>query len=54
VLIEHPVKDLFQRVDTTMLVQTARGAYRFEAQVPAGKTATLAVTGERDLASTAC
>jgi hypothetical protein len=53
VLIERPVRDQFQRVDTTMLVQTARDAYRFEAQVPAGKTATLAVTEERDLGSAA-
>jgi hypothetical protein len=36
VLIGQPVKDQSQRVDTTMLVQTARNAYRFEAQVPAG------------------
>jgi hypothetical protein len=33
------------------LVQTARDAYRFEAQVPAGKTATQAVTGERNVGS---
>jgi septal ring factor EnvC (AmiA/AmiB activator) len=46
-----PVKDQFQLVDTTKLVQTARNAYRFEAQVPAGKTATPAVTEERDLTS---
>jgi hypothetical protein len=54
VLIEYPVKDQFQLVDTTMLVQTARNAYRFDLKVPAGKTATLAVTEERDLTSTAC
>jgi hypothetical protein len=53
VLIGRPVKDQFQRVDTTMLAQTARNAYRFEAQVPVGKTATLAVTEERDLTSAA-
>jgi hypothetical protein len=52
-LIGHPVKDQFQRVDTIMLVQTARDAYRFEVQVPVGKTATLAVTEERDRTSTA-
>ena len=51
VLIGHPVKDQFQRVGTTMLVQTARDACRFEAQVPAGKTATQAVTGERNVGS---
>jgi hypothetical protein len=36
-----------------MLVQTARDAYRFEAQLPVGKTAKQAVTEERDLTSTA-
>jgi hypothetical protein len=51
VLIEHPVKDQFQLVDTTKLVQTARDAYRYEVQVPVGKTATLAVTEERDVGS---
>jgi hypothetical protein len=51
VLIEHPVRDQFQRVDTTMLVQTARDAYRFELKVPAGKAATQAVTEERDVGS---
>jgi hypothetical protein len=45
------VRDQFQLVDTAKLVQTARDAYRFEAQVPAGKTVTLAVTGERDVGS---
>ena len=54
VLIEHPVRDQFKLAGISMLAATARNAYRFEAQVPAGKTATLAVTGERDLASTAC
>jgi hypothetical protein len=39
VLIGHPVKDQSQLVGATKLVQTARDAYRFEAQVPAGKTA---------------
>jgi hypothetical protein len=51
VLIGHPVKDQFQLVDTTMLVQTARNAFRFEVQVPAGKTAALAVTEERNVGS---
>jgi hypothetical protein len=37
VLIGHPVRDQFQLVDTTMLVQTARNAYRFEPKVPAGR-----------------
>jgi hypothetical protein len=54
VLIEHPVRDQFQLADTAKLAQTARGAYRFEVKVPAGKAATLAVTEERDLTSTAC
>jgi hypothetical protein len=53
VLIGHPVRDQFQRVDTTMLVQTARNTYRFEAQVPVGKTAKQTVTEEREIASTA-
>ena len=53
-LIGHPVRDQFQRVDTTMLVQTARDAYRFEVKVPAGQTAKGTVTEERDLTSTAC
>jgi hypothetical protein len=53
VLIAHPVKDQFQRVDTTMLVQTARDAYRFEVKVPAGQTAKGTVTEERDLTSAA-
>jgi hypothetical protein len=53
VLIGHPVRDQFQLVGTTMPVQTARNAYRFAVHVPAGKTATLAVTEARDLTSTA-
>jgi hypothetical protein len=52
VLIGHPVKDQFQLVDTTMLVQTARDAYRFEAQVPAAKTVKQTVTEERAVGST--
>jgi len=51
VLIGHPVKDQFQLVDTTMLVQTARDAYRFEVQVPAGNAAAQTVTEERDVGS---
>jgi hypothetical protein len=51
VLIGQPVKDQFQRVDTTMLVQTARDAYRFEVKMPVGKTVTLAVTEERYVGS---
>ena len=45
------MRDQFQLVDTTMLVQTACDAYRFEAQVPVGKTATLAVSEERYVGS---
>jgi hypothetical protein len=51
VLIEHKVRDQFQLAGITMLAQTARDAYRYEAQVPAGKTATLAVTEERNVGS---
>jgi hypothetical protein len=47
VLSGHSVKDQFQRVGTTMLVQTARNAYRFEVKVPAAETATQAATEER-------
>jgi hypothetical protein len=50
-LIGHPVKDQFQLVDPTMLVQTARNAYRFELKVPAGQTAKETVTEERDAGS---
>jgi hypothetical protein len=51
VLIGHPVQDQFQLVGTTKLVQTARDAYRFETQVPVGKTTTLAVPEERNVGS---
>jgi hypothetical protein len=47
------VRDQFQLVGTAKPALTARDAHRFEAQVPVGKTATLAVTEERDLTSTA-
>ena len=50
-LIEHPVRDQFQLAGTATPAATARDAYRFEVQVPAGKTVTLAVTGERDVGS---
>jgi hypothetical protein len=53
VLIEHPVRHEFKLVNTAKPAETARDAYRFEVQVPAGKAATLAVTEERDLTSTA-
>jgi hypothetical protein len=51
VLIEHPLRGQFKLAGITMLAQTARDAYRFEVQVPVGKTATLAVTEERDVGS---
>jgi hypothetical protein len=51
VLIGHSVKDQFQLLDTTMLVQAARDAYRFEVKVPAGQTAKETVTEERDVGS---
>jgi hypothetical protein len=46
VLSGHPVKDQFQLVGTTKLVQAARDAYRFEPKVPAGKAAKQTVTEE--------
>jgi hypothetical protein len=53
VLIEHPVRPGFQLVSKDKPAETARDVYRFELKVPAGKTATQAVTEERDLTSTA-
>jgi hypothetical protein len=44
-LIEHPVRDQFQLAGTATPAVTARDAYRFEAQVPVGKTE------ERDVGS---
>ena len=52
VLIEHPVRPPFQLVDTAKPAETASDVYRFALKVPAGKTATQAVTEERDLGST--
>jgi hypothetical protein len=49
--IGHPVKDQFQLAVTTMLVQAARDAYRFEVKVPAAETAKQAVTEERNVGS---
>jgi hypothetical protein len=51
VLIEHPVRDQFQRAGTTKPAETARDAYRFELKVPAGKSATQTVTEERYVGS---
>ena len=48
VLIEHPVRNDFHLTDdTTKPAETASDVYRFEVKVPAGKTATQAVTEER-------
>jgi hypothetical protein len=47
------MRDQFQLVGTSKLVQTARDVYRFELKVPAGQSATQTVTEERDLTSTA-
>jgi hypothetical protein len=51
VLIEHPVRAGFQLVDTAKPAETASDVYRFELKVPTGKTATLAVTEDRDVGS---
>jgi predicted RNase H-like nuclease (RuvC/YqgF family) len=48
VLVEHPVRNDFHLTDdTTKPAETASDVYRFEVKVPAGKTATQAVTEER-------
>jgi hypothetical protein len=50
VLVEHPVRNEFHLTDdTTKPAETASDVYRFEVQVPAGKTATQVVTEERAL-----
>jgi hypothetical protein len=51
VLVEHPVRADFKLVDTAKPAETARDVYRFELKVPAGKTATLAVTEDHDVGS---
>ena len=52
VLIEHPVRNDFHLTDdTTKPAETASDVYRFEVKVPAGKTATQAVTEERVIGS---
>ena len=49
VLVEHPVRNDFHLTDdTSKPAETASDVYRFEVKVPAGKTATQAVTEERD------
>ena len=48
VLIEHPVRNDFHLTDdATKPAETASDVYRFEVNVPAGKTATQVVTEER-------
>jgi hypothetical protein len=48
VLVEHPVRNDFHLTDdTTKPAETASDVYRFEVKVPAGKSATQAVTEER-------
>jgi hypothetical protein len=48
VLVEHPVRNDFHLTDdTSKPAETASDVYRFEVTVPAGKTATQAVTEER-------
>jgi hypothetical protein len=48
VLVEHPVRNDFHLTDdTSKPAETASDVYRFEVKVPAGKTATQAVTEER-------
>jgi hypothetical protein len=47
VLIEHPVRNEFHLADTDKPAETASDFYRFQVKVPAGKTATQAVTEER-------
>ncbi len=48
VLLEHPVRNDFHLTDDTAKpAETASDVYRFEVKVPAGKTATQAVTEER-------
>ena len=50
VLVEHPVRNEFHLTDDTAKpAETASDVYRFEVKVPAGKTATQAVTEERIL-----
>src|SRR6202030_1343553 len=48
VLLEHPVRNDFHLSDDTAKpAETASDVYRFEVKVPAGKTATQAVTEEK-------
>jgi hypothetical protein len=51
VLIELPVRNEFKLVGKDRPAETARDVYRFELNVPAGKTATPAVSEERDVGS---
>jgi hypothetical protein len=47
VLVEHPVRNEFHLADTDKPAEIASDFYRFQLKVPAGKTATQAVTEER-------
>jgi hypothetical protein len=51
VLIEHPVRSEYKLVGTTKPAETARDFYRFEVKVPAGQSARLKVTEERQLST---
>ncbi len=51
ILIEHPVRNDFQLVDTDKPVEKAADFHRFEVKVPAGKDGKLVVTEERQLNS---
>ncbi len=52
VLVEHPVRNDFHLTDdVSKPAETASDVYRFEAKVPAGKTATQVVTEERVIGS---
>ena len=48
VLIEHPVRNDFHLTGADKPAETASDVYRFEVQVPAGKTKVQTVTEERD------
>jgi len=49
VLIEHPYRPDYKLVSAEKPAERARDVYRFEVQLPAGKSASQTVTEERDL-----
>ena len=51
-LIEHPVRNDFKLVETDKPAETTRDVYRFQLQVPAGKTKAQTVTEEKIINST--